>query len=222
MVRQGSRDPRPVCCVWAVPLPQHHRGCGGGCEGAADCAALAPRWPWRSVWAGLSVKWHVWNQGLSRREEGQGTRWQHYFVKNAEVGLSWNTWTTLDISNIIPLLLSHSTETWYFAQRKSRLGLFLFFVPHPQFAFPAASCHISLHSLNNWLAANVVSLWQGVGWGGVEYTLLLQGLFQVLVLTSPECWATAAPSFVAVLSSVRTINTECESMAWGRQLDESA
>lgn len=27
-------------------------------------------------------------QGLSRKEEGLGTRWQHYFVLNREVGLS--------------------------------------------------------------------------------------------------------------------------------------
>lgn len=36
------------------------------------------------------------------------------------------------------------------------------------------------------------------------------------------CCATAAPSFVAVLSSVRTSNTECVGMAWGGQLEKSA
>lgn len=66
----------------------------------------------------------VWIRGLSRKEEGQGTRWQHYFVGNTEV--SWSTWTSLDIRSIVPLLLSHSTKTWYFLQRRSWLGLFLY------------------------------------------------------------------------------------------------
>lgn len=91
---------------------------------------------------GSQSKGGVWNRGLSRKEEGQGTRWQHYFVWNTELGLSWNTWPSLDIRNIVPLLLSHSTETWYFAQRRSRLGLFLYPPPPPTLPFlllPATS-----------------------------------------------------------------------------------
>lgn len=41
-------------------------------------------WPWggfggQSEQSSQSNR-SVWIQGLSRKEEGQGTRWQHYFV----------------------------------------------------------------------------------------------------------------------------------------------
>lgn len=171
---------RPGGHVWAMPLPERGRGraslWGCGCEGAASCLPPALTWLWGfSLSSTPSNTADVWFQGLSRKEEGLGTRWQHYYV------LKYRGWAWAETLGLMLRLergflhcfcIRWKPGIWH----RGGVGCFYFCSPH--LSTYVAYCRISLSSLNNSLDTDLVSLWQR----GINF--MLQRTFQVLALTS--------------------------------------